>query len=262
MKKGASHVDWVISMGIFIIYIIALFIFLRPGASVEHKPQALLDLMEEEVKNEIVVNLKETPLYVDYCIPYTVAGGSLQNSKVTVSDNKQNWEIIKVLKDSEDGSISFGNSFELECSEPMTGEYNYVLSFVPKKKEETSISLELECNSGECPAGGDADAELRATENKYIVYENWLDPSEWVEDVNNDGSKYDDLKNKFGFPQEKHFAIYFLVDDEKYDMYNYEMGPFNIWRPDQGNVYTLEWKDSYIDSSSNYGEVVVHIEIW
>ena len=263
-KRGVSHVDWVISMGIFILYVVALFIFLRPGVTVEHKPQALLDLMEEEVKNEIVINVKETPLHVKCCKQYMKDGSSIP-STISVQDKKNNWRIIKVLEGGFDvtGDVTSGSDFELVCDgEDITTARDYILSFVPKNKEETSISLELKCNGNECPADEKSDAELRATENRYVVYKNWLESDGWVEDINKDGNIYEELKYEFGFPQEKEFAIYFLIDTEELKEEYLEVGPKDMKKPEQGNVYILEWKDSYIDSSRNYGEVIVHIEIW
>jgi len=43
MNKKGTHVDWVISMGIFTVYIFALFIFLRPGIKPVYRPVTLLD---------------------------------------------------------------------------------------------------------------------------------------------------------------------------------------------------------------------------
>ena len=47
MNKKGGHVDWVISMGIFIVYIFALFILIRPGVRPIYRPVTLLNNLQE-----------------------------------------------------------------------------------------------------------------------------------------------------------------------------------------------------------------------
>lgn len=258
MKKGVSHVDWVISMGIFIVYIMALFIFLRPGISVEHKPQALLDLIEQRVKDEIVVVVKETPLYVSKCL--YEAPPINKKGEIIVRDLKGKWMFVKIFEGVLDVSSRYisGDDFKAVCAEGSDTEpelsdvlfsLNYIVKEKPGENEVITPSLFLEF-------AGDASAELRASENKYYVYDNWLDVNDWVED-----GDYGKLKEKFGFPKTEDFAIYFLKDGEK--LGDTEMVVGSDKKPEQGNVYIIEWKDNYITNNyGSIGEIVVHIEVW
>ena len=51
-KNGAIHVDWAISMGLFLLYTFLLFIMIKPGAEVEHKPDSLFTIMENNFFEE------------------------------------------------------------------------------------------------------------------------------------------------------------------------------------------------------------------
>ena len=62
MNKKGTHVDWVISMGIFIVYVFALFILLRPGIKPVHRPVTLLNVLEEGFREEVMWTVKVVPL--------------------------------------------------------------------------------------------------------------------------------------------------------------------------------------------------------
>lgn len=47
MKKGASQVDWAISLGIFLLYLAWFFIFIRPAAEPPERATSLLSIVEE-----------------------------------------------------------------------------------------------------------------------------------------------------------------------------------------------------------------------
>ncbi len=59
-KRGAIHIDWVISMGIFIIYIIVLLILIKPS----YKPEFEGDVLTTMVKNEFLRQNNETAGFV------------------------------------------------------------------------------------------------------------------------------------------------------------------------------------------------------
>lgn len=45
-KKGASHADWAISLGIFLIYILSLFLIIQPGVEPIYREDTLLGIVE------------------------------------------------------------------------------------------------------------------------------------------------------------------------------------------------------------------------
>ena len=59
-KRGASHTDWAISMAIFIMYILLLIIFLKPGVAPIYKPEGLMQLVEDNFFEETSWVVRET----------------------------------------------------------------------------------------------------------------------------------------------------------------------------------------------------------
>ena len=53
-KRGLDYVDWVISIGTFVIAIIAILVYLQPGIRPEYEGRSLLNIVE----NNLFVNAK------------------------------------------------------------------------------------------------------------------------------------------------------------------------------------------------------------
>lgn len=62
MKKGSIHVDWVISMGIFLVYLIALLILIKPS----YKPSYEEDVLTTMIKDEFLKQNKIDAGFVVY----------------------------------------------------------------------------------------------------------------------------------------------------------------------------------------------------
>jgi hypothetical protein len=63
--KGASQVDWAISMGIFLIYVLGLLVFLRPGIQPVLENNLLVSIIQDNLEEEVNVKLKRTPLFIN-----------------------------------------------------------------------------------------------------------------------------------------------------------------------------------------------------
>ena len=63
-KKGSTQVDWVISLGIFLLYIAWFFVFITPQFQVEESPEQLLDLAVENILEEIIWKVERRPLFL------------------------------------------------------------------------------------------------------------------------------------------------------------------------------------------------------
>lgn len=51
MKKGASHVDWAISMGLFMVFVMLALIFLKPGTEPVYEGDTLLKIVRTQLEN-------------------------------------------------------------------------------------------------------------------------------------------------------------------------------------------------------------------
>ncbi|MEK6904300.1 MAG: hypothetical protein AABW87_01780, partial [Nanoarchaeota archaeon] len=64
-KKGDVHVDWAISMGIFLISVIALFVIFKPGIKPIYKETVLLDIVEDEFRKNVTWTVKKLPVFIE-----------------------------------------------------------------------------------------------------------------------------------------------------------------------------------------------------
>ncbi|MFH0798406.1 MAG: hypothetical protein V1906_03275, partial [Candidatus Woesearchaeota archaeon] len=63
-KRGASHADWAVSMGIFIVYILSMFIMVQPGAQKVFREDNLIKIVEEGIMGASEYAIEKTPIYV------------------------------------------------------------------------------------------------------------------------------------------------------------------------------------------------------
>ncbi len=64
MKKGATHVDWAISMGIFLVYVLLMFIFLKPATEPTYSETSLLDIVHSGLKNDTTFTIQKKYLTI------------------------------------------------------------------------------------------------------------------------------------------------------------------------------------------------------
>ncbi len=64
MKKGATHVDWAISMGIFLVYVMLMLIFLRPASQPTYSGNTLLDTIYSGLKDDTTYTVQRGYLII------------------------------------------------------------------------------------------------------------------------------------------------------------------------------------------------------
>ena len=71
MKKGLSYVDWSISIGLFIVYIITIFILLGPAFKQDYSTEYLNTIVQNGIEENISLELKRFPVFLrlDTIIP-------------------------------------------------------------------------------------------------------------------------------------------------------------------------------------------------
>lgn len=64
-KRGASHADWAISLGIFLVYILSMLIIIQPGAQPIYKEERLLKIAKDNYKADTEYIFYKTPIIID-----------------------------------------------------------------------------------------------------------------------------------------------------------------------------------------------------
>ena len=65
MKKGFVHIDWVISFGIFVIFLLLIFIWFGPALGQDYDNDYLKTIAEQGFETETYVNVLEHPIYFE-----------------------------------------------------------------------------------------------------------------------------------------------------------------------------------------------------
>ncbi len=63
-KKGLSHVDWAISLGIFLLYLMWFFVFVKPQFIADESPTQLLESTRESLVENLQWVVEKRPLFV------------------------------------------------------------------------------------------------------------------------------------------------------------------------------------------------------
>ncbi|MEK6922522.1 MAG: hypothetical protein AABX08_01840 [Nanoarchaeota archaeon] len=107
-KEGAIHVDWIISMGIFLIAVMVMMIFLKPGIVPLTEEKIALDILEVRFNENFMWTVKTMPFFVEKCTNQSGArsGSGLDHSIERVIKD------FNVQKDSGLGSITGLQVFE------------------------------------------------------------------------------------------------------------------------------------------------------
>lgn len=65
MKKGVSHVDWAISMSLFLVFVMLTIIFLKPGTEPIYNENTLLKIIENELKEDAYYTVEKQLLNIE-----------------------------------------------------------------------------------------------------------------------------------------------------------------------------------------------------
>jgi len=69
LKKGSMHIDWMISMGIFLMIFLAILLFFKPGSETAYQGDYLISLVESRLVKETYYAIERTPIAWDSGLP-------------------------------------------------------------------------------------------------------------------------------------------------------------------------------------------------
>lgn len=246
-KKGLSHADWVISMGIFIVAIISLFIFLRPGAQPVYQSDTLLSIVERGLKEDVVWSVKEVPLFIWNCESYITDEDEIKSATIEINDlSDSRWD--GWVYDSAGNYVGIG--LTIKCNDAFSVDnLNTARSYLVRlhsndeQPEEPVLELELEPSAGVNPK-----AKLGASESIEGINENWLKK---LKSSYESEDEYKNLKTKWVYPESRDFVIY------KNNNFFLGKEPSN-----QVSVFVKEWKTWILDESGSKEEILISMRVY
>lgn len=264
-KKGDGHVDWIISIGIFLVFLLSIFVIIKPGIEPNYDYNTLLDNLEEHVKGDFnwasdyfggfYWNLYKIPLYIkggtvtSGCIkidfPYSATKGGLNvysteivNGEEILTPIKRDFSNNNLFIDVTNLNSDYKKFMIYYSDNPVYGEYH------------SGSSQE---NIGNCVdnSNGAFDYNLGINEKTSGVAEGVLG----LLKLNDKAFYKDKLKRYYGYPQSKEFSITITTNS---DTFTYE--PI---KPDvKSNVYVREWGDYILNYDGTRTPVKVSIKVW
>ena len=85
-KRGiAEHVDWVIAVAIFFVYLTIILTFFKPGIKPMINPNTLLNIVEDNFKQDVTWTLVKTPIFL-YSVQYKSSDGKTGRNNRGVGD--------------------------------------------------------------------------------------------------------------------------------------------------------------------------------
>ena len=65
MKKGLTHIDWAMSIGLFIVYLIVLIILFRPAITTEdYSGDFLSSIVKQGLIDDSYITIEKIPIFI------------------------------------------------------------------------------------------------------------------------------------------------------------------------------------------------------
>ncbi|MEK6816524.1 MAG: hypothetical protein AABY09_02845, partial [Nanoarchaeota archaeon] len=216
-KRGASHADWAVSMGIFIIYILSMFIIVQPGAQKVFREDNLIKIVEDGIRGSSQYTIERTPIFVTLSATPKVQPGvkldfKLSNIDVpfeggTSSDDYKlvdaGGNVVPLTITVSDGKadIDFSYAFADVASSPYKFDFYFLKSAYNSDDTFTDTGAPLLGN--DLVEGTDYGYQFCSTE-KIVGYDEGK-----VEAVCS-SPDYIAFKESLGYPLTKEFTIYYV----------------------------------------------------
>ncbi len=271
MDKGDIHVDWILSMGMFLIATIALFIFFRPGALPPQDKTLILNHLITKFNENFTWEVKTMPIFVKKCI-----GGTINPTESEIEINylpAPNWilsyikytennALLKEWETSRPGGRFFIKCFAIEYLDSfhfsITEGDNaiFYLTFV----NDIITSERLEISTTCTPAEGNANYciyKLGSFQDFEGVNERFISEEANIDDP--DPNNYDNyfnlnnIKNNWQIPNNIEFSITSQDLNLNYRTAN---------PPQQADIFSREIKTFTVNKRNNIKQVSILFKVW
>jgi len=256
VKKGASHVDWIISMGIFLVYILGVVVFIKPGLAPAYSPDELFDVVEGGLIEDVELTVQRLPLYVKFPDelpeePYYFEIGSglpfdsdILSKLVMYNDD---------LKTKVGADFDLKNKFQFSPSVSSGDEKNYFIIYNPEGPSGVGLG------SGGKIRISDQDYEFGIIQNIKGVSQSKITG---FKDTNCSEVDYDLLKSEWKLPVDKEIEInYEFINGLSVSgvMCKNE----NLVVPQQTDIFVVELVKSVLgDVGELEGEAKINVKVW
>lgn len=249
MKKGLAFIDWSISVGIFLIYLVALFVFVSPALTQDYSEEYLKEIAQTGFESQTYHTIQKYPILIKQ------DGAELLDTVVHLTPpSNLNFE-------SDNIGFFYENFNEIDAE---VG-YSYVYMLVSLTGGGTTDKF-IMVISDEFTQQHSYPSGIEPDYHAFGVPESFTGLSERKFVTNLRDYTYDEIKAKINYPSNKNLniTIYNTTTGEivKDSVNGLELtiGPTQLTPSQQ--VYVIEWSDWLINRNSNKELVKVKIQTW
>jgi hypothetical protein len=252
MKRGLLHIDWVISFGIFVVFLLLMFIWFGPALTQDYDNAYLKSLAEQGFKEAAFSEVDEYPVFLEVAPSFPNGNGlgfgvKLPNHLTSepirkfsvVNGTRYRATLISAKKISGD-KLYFGR-------DAITDVNNYSIRII--YSEAFNVSSVNVAN----PVGH---------ENKYnatLGVKNGIKGFSEEKFNNLSSLSYSEFKNALKYPLSKDISVHIYEKPNLQTLlYNYT----KIEPTSKDNVYVVKWTDYIVDEFGSYEPVIILIRTW
>jgi len=273
-KQGATHADWAISLGLFLIYILTMFMILQPGIQPVYKETQLLDNMESTITERAPFILTKTPLVIK---TQELDSSGIYQIRIT-SELPLEKDGNKAAVFSEDGIYednaridSSTNTLKFEAFINIGINKFWVYEIIVPDKNGDDYNYENYFNSDE--------KEISNSENNFTFtfgapeIIKGIDWTQFISEVRTQegfscsgpdaNEDYSILKNILNYPINKEFILQVIeYPNPRYSLEDMQdichvENPF-----EQTSVFTREWISYKLNKYGDKEPIRMHVKIW
>lgn len=246
MRKGMVHVDWVISFGIFVVFLLMMFIWFGPALARDYDDDYLKDIAEKGFKEAAFAEVWEYPIFLEAANFNPPLRFTLRlPQKIDATDASQ-FSIIDY-----GGSLEHRKSFDpttrtlIFSSKPNgTGVNKYKLIY--SKGFNTMVA-------GNEPGNPTIPRNITLGVGTRIL---GFSPYKFT---NLSSLSYSEFKQALKYPPSKDISVFVYADpDFTNQMYNYS----KVEPSPDDNVYVVKWMDYLVNEYGRYDPILILIKTW
>ncbi len=279
-KRGESHVDWAVSMGIFLVYILSMFMLIQPGIQPFYNEENLVSVIEGKLKSDLNHDILRAPIYLDVTKGACPKGQYIDIELISLGLKLDKSDLKLVYLDLINGR-EVDSPFSLSGPQ---GDYHIQFNCpYPLKDTDDPHVFVIYYSAGGSYSSAEAktektgDAKINRLFTAKTVTPGTIEHLTGVNknelqnlaSINCSGLEgYESLKEEWAFPAEKEFALYY-VEAEKlpYDVTKAipicNSGDKTFLSPfDQSNVYAKEWGDWILTPEGTMKPIIYNLRIW
>ncbi len=240
MKRGIVQIDWIVSFGIFIIFLLLIFIWFGPGLSQDYSDEYLKTVAEK--------GFKEASFDYVYRYPIFIEGQGNKVYEVELPNRVKGANISQISL--WDEGLGFIDERELD-GDKIKFKYNPITGGVSTLYLLYSDSFNL---TNVAPTGGLAtnyNATVGVEERFFVFFDEKFNALK--------NMSYLDFKKALKYPVKKDIAVY-IYDNMDFSNLNNSYEVYNATEND--NVFVVSWADKRIINGGEFDDLAILIKVW